>query len=97
MPYIEQWINSTSGFVVNGSYVELITTCSVVIPSLDSEDCPRISANTYQDLSELVISGIVIIGILVIMLLVAVVILFACLKPNRRNRAETANAQTVNR
>ena len=96
VPYIEQWINSTSGFVVYGSYVKLLISCSVVISNFDFVDCPEVSVKKYQDLAEPVIGGILG-GILMIMLLVTVVVVIACLKAKRRNRADNASVHTVNR
>ena len=91
VPYIEQWIESTEGLVVNGLYLVLVKDCPLVIESFDSSVCQGTQETRHDDRTGGLVGGIIG-GLVAILIAVAVTIIVTCLifkyKSKRRRQIE---------
>lgn len=79
VPYIEQWVNSTNGLVVQGASVSLYTSCNLVTTDFESIECPiaRQDQNQQKEdnehsLEPAVIGGVLGGGLLVILIVIVI-------------------------
>ena len=81
--YIEQWINTNSDILVQKSRVSLNTSCALVIPSFDSEECPGVT----NEISLLVIiSGAAGGGVVLVAMMIFITICIRVIKVKGRKK-----------
>ena len=87
--YIEQWIDNSEGLIVDGAFLSFERTCPLVVPSIDSIECPSGPDMQSADLGGIA-GGIIGAILLVTILLVAigVIILISRKLKKQRTRCE---------
>ena len=90
--YIEQWITSTGSLVVQGSLLQLNTTCPlVIVDQFVASECPldqptivTATTSTQQpDNTGAIVGGVVVLGLALILAITAIVIGYLVLKQRR--------------